>query len=88
MRYEYIERPYSIPLHQEYCNGSQSLLTEHLEQLHFNLLNLVRFGEFSNLLIGVLSRATIPFNANETQLEFPMQYKTHREGKMEETRDE
>ena len=85
MRYEYIERPYSIPLHQEYCNESQSLLTEHLEQLDFNLLNLGRFGQFSDLLIGVLSCATIPFDVNEILFEFPMQYNTYRGRGMEET---
>ena len=86
MRYEYIERPYSIQRHYiESCSKSQSQLTEHLEQLHLNLLNLVRFGQFSDLLIGMLSRATIPFDVNEILFELPMQYKTHRGRRMEET---
>ena len=67
---------------------NQSQLTEHLEQFDFDLLNLVRFGQPSDLLIDVLSRVTIPFDVDEILFELPMQHKTHRGRRMEEAQDE
>ena len=77
----------SKAFNEELCN-EESQLTEHLEQFYFDLLNLVRFGQPSDLLIGVLTRVTIHFDVNELSFELSMQYKTHRGRITEETRDE
>ena len=69
----------------ESINESQSQLTKHLEQLCFDLLDLVRFSQLINLLIGVLSCITIPFDVKI--LLKPMQYQSYRGCRMEETRD-
>ena len=66
----------------------ESRLTEHLEQFDFDLLNLVRFGQPSNMFISLLSQVTPPFDVNEILFELSMQHKTHRGRRMEESRDE
>ena len=84
MRCEYIERSYSIGGHIIKSHAiNQSQLTEHLQQFYFDLLNLVRFGQLSDL-----SHGTIPFDIDEILFKLTMQYKTHKGRKMEETRDE
>ena len=67
---------------------NQSQLTEHVQQLYFDLFDLVRFSQLSDLLVEVLSHVTIPFDANEILFQSPIQYKSHRKRRTEETRDE